>query len=158
MDRWVEIEFDCLPLRSVTRLDIPLDASPKYSQFCERLKSAIAKHGTHNAYYLHNVRCVYHLLNHDSRGTLDFTCEGTVLTNQADMQTLQTDLDVRLAGETCDWLTEPVKQWFLETVPRAIAVEFDRYIVMGDLERTRQRLAQLDAQAEQAGGYLGMYL
>jgi hypothetical protein len=51
-----------------------------------------------------------------------------------------------------------VKQWFLETVPRAIAVEFDRYIVTGDLERTRQRLAQLDAQAEQAGGYLGMYL
>ena len=29
MDRWVEISFDCLPLRSVGRLDIPMDASPK---------------------------------------------------------------------------------------------------------------------------------
>ncbi len=30
MNRWVEITFDCLPLRTITRFDIPLDASPKY--------------------------------------------------------------------------------------------------------------------------------
>jgi hypothetical protein len=30
--RYVEIVFDCLPLRSVGRLDIPIDASPKYRQ------------------------------------------------------------------------------------------------------------------------------
>ena len=43
MDQWVEIRFDCLPLRSVTRLDIPLDASPKYQAFCHRVKAAIEK-------------------------------------------------------------------------------------------------------------------
>ena len=30
MQRYVEIVFDCLPLRSISRLDIPIDASPRY--------------------------------------------------------------------------------------------------------------------------------
>ena len=29
---YVDISFDCLPLRSVTRLDVPIDASPKYRE------------------------------------------------------------------------------------------------------------------------------
>ena len=37
MNRWVEIAFDCLPLRTITRLDIPIDASPAYQQRCERI-------------------------------------------------------------------------------------------------------------------------
>ena len=68
MDRWVEIQFDCLPLRSVSRSDVPLDASPKLRDFCARLQQAHRKHGTHNTYYLHNARCIFHLTNQpDSR-------------------------------------------------------------------------------------------
>ena len=40
MNRWVEIAFDCLPLRSVGRLDIPIDASPKYRERCEQMRRA----------------------------------------------------------------------------------------------------------------------
>ena len=49
--RWVEIEFDCLPLRTVQRVDAPMDASPKYEQFVLRVKEAIETHGVHNTYY-----------------------------------------------------------------------------------------------------------
>ena len=52
MNRWVDVTFDCLPLRSIGRLDIPIDASPKYRERCERLKACIDKHGAHNSYFL----------------------------------------------------------------------------------------------------------
>lgn len=155
---WVEINFDCLPLRGVTRLDIPLDASPKYRARCESLKQALARHGAHNAYYLYNARCVFHLLNRADLGTLIFGFEGTVLTDAEDLRTRFCDLRVELMGETCDWLTEGVKDWFSETVSRAVAVEFDRYIAAGDLEKTRARIAQLEARLEQEGGFVGMHL
>lgn len=32
MDRFVDISFDCLPLRSIGRMDVPLDASPKFRE------------------------------------------------------------------------------------------------------------------------------
>jgi hypothetical protein len=67
-------------------------------------------------------------------------------------------LDVTLARETCDWLTQPVVAWFTETVSKAVMVEFNRYIAAGDLEQTKQRIAALQARADQEGGYLGMYL
>ena len=41
MSEYVEIEFDCLPLRSVGRMDIPIDASPNYRARCERIKHAL---------------------------------------------------------------------------------------------------------------------
>ena len=44
-NRYVDIVFDCLPLRSIGRMDIPLDASPKYRARCERIKHALAVHG-----------------------------------------------------------------------------------------------------------------
>ena len=158
MSRWVEITFDCLPLRSVGRLDIPLDASPKFRQHCERVKQAIEKHGTHNSYYLYNAECVFHLVNSDLIGTLQFRFHGTVLTDAEDRATRGCDLSVELVRETCDWLTEPIAHWFAETVPRAVAVEFDRFIAAGDLEKTRERIAKLQQSAESAGGYVGMYL
>ena len=55
MDRWVEISFDCLPLRGIGRLDIPMDASPKYQQRCERIKDAMERHGSFNSYFLYNA-------------------------------------------------------------------------------------------------------
>ncbi len=155
---WVDISFDCLPLRSLTRLDIPLDASPKYRARCERLKKAIEKHGVHNSYYLYNALCTFHVLNHPDRGALIYQFEGTLITDSSDTKTQLCEIRAELQGETCSWLTEPVKEWFGQTVSLAVAVEFDRYVAAGDLERTRQRLAQIEQQMEQAGGFVGMYL
>ena len=158
MDRWVEIEFDCLPLRSITRFDAPIDASPKYEQFCSRVKAAVDKHGSHNTFYLHNARCVYHLLNHASRGSLEFSFEGTVLTDQADVKTKNCDLKVELVAETVDWLTETVVKWFAESVSRSVAVEFDRYIEAGDLEAAKKRIEKIQQASDDADGFVGMYL
>ncbi len=158
MNRYVDIRFDCLPLRSVGRLDIPIDASPKYQARCERIKHAIDVHGSLNTYYLYNAACTFRLTNSDDIGMLDFRFEGTVFTDADDQKAVNTNLTVDLLRETCDWLTEPVVKWFGETVPRAVTVEFDRYIAAGDLAQTVQRLAALQAKTDQSGGYVGMYL
>jgi hypothetical protein len=154
----VEIAFDCRPLRSIGRLDIPIDASPKYRAFCERVKAAIEKHGSYNTYYLYNGTCTYHLTNREDTGMLQFRFEGTVMTDEADCRTVRCDLDVKLVGETCGWLEEPVVAWFRETVLHSVRVEFDRYIEAGDLEQTRQRIEKLQAASDEAGGFVGMYL
>jgi len=158
MDRWVEISFDCLPLRTVTRLDIPLDASPKYRAFCERVKAAIEKHGSHNTYYLHRARCTFHLTNDPQRGLVEFTFEGTALTDPQDTACQACDLQIELAGETCEWLTTAAVEWLKDTVLRAVAVEFDRYIAAGDLDRAKERIRQLEATVDESGGFIGMYL
>lgn len=158
MGRYVDITFECLPLRSVTRLDPPMDASPGFRAFCERIKAALAKHGSHNTYYLHNARCAFHLTNDEKLGTLEFRFEGTVITDSDDRNTVIGDLDVQLRGETCDWLTEPAVAWFGETVRQAVLVEFNQFAAAGDLERTRQRMARVAAESDSHGGYLGMGL
>jgi hypothetical protein len=158
MNRWVDIRFDCLPLRSVGRVDIPIDASPKFRAKCERILKAIETHGTFNTYYLHNARCIFHLTNHDDVGMLEFAFEGTALTDETDQKTLRCALQVELLRETCEWITEPVVAWFGQTVPRAVAVEFDRYIAAGDLEQAVRRAERMQAEMEKHGGYVGMYL
>jgi hypothetical protein len=158
MSGWVDVSFDCLPLRSVGRLEIPLDASPRYRQRCMDIKAAMEKHGSHNSYYLYNAQVTFHLTNSDGVGMLQFRLEGTVLTDTADEKSLRTDLQVELLRETCDWLTEPVVQWFQETVPRTVVVEFDRYIAAGDLEKTRHRLEEIESQADNQDGFMGMHL
>lgn len=158
MNRYVDIVFDCLPLRSLGRLDIPLDASPEYRARCERILRALAAHGSHNSYFLYNASCAFHLTNRHEVGMLQFRLEGTVLTDETDQKTARCDLEVELQRETCDWLTEPIVAWFTETVPRAVAVEFDRYIAAGDLEQTIQRIAEIQAQSDDQGGFVGMYL
>ena len=158
MNRYVDIVFDCLPLRSIGRMDIPLDASPRYRARCERIKRALETHGSHNTYYLYNASCGFHLTNRAEVGMLQFAFEGTALTDETDQTTVRCDLEVELLRETCDWLTEPVVAWFQETVPRSVAVEFDRYIAAGDLSQTVERIARLQAESEGRGGYLGMYL
>ena len=158
MTHWVEIGFDCPPLRSVGRLDVPIDASPKYRAMCERIKQSIDEHGSHNSYYLYNAKCRYHLLNHPDRGFVEFKFEGVMLTDAADTQTERSDLQVELIGETCEWLTEPIIEWFVTTVSHSAEAEFDRYIEAGDLALTKQRIEQIQAESDQAGGYLGMYL
>lgn len=158
MQRFVEISFDCLPLRAISRLDIPIDASPRYRAQFERIKAAIEQHGTHNTFYLYRANCVFHLTNYRDIGMLDFQFEGTLLTDQNDEKAVHAHLDIQLARETCDWLTEPVVEWFKDTVRHAVLVEFDRYIAAGDLEQAKRRIETLQNKADQSGGYLGMYL
>jgi hypothetical protein len=158
MNRYVDIAFDCLPLRTISRLDIPLDASPKYRARCEKIKRAIETHGSFNTYFLHNAHCTFRLTNSDSVGMIEYRFEGVVLTDEKDQQTVRCDLETELARETCDWLTEPIVAWFGQSVSRAVAVEFDRFIAAGDLEKAVQRVEQLQAESDQRGGYVGMYL
>jgi hypothetical protein len=140
------------------RLDIPLDAEPEFQAMVERVRRAVEKHGQHNSYYLNRARYVIHLTNDPLVGTLEFRFEGTVLTDADDRATIHADLEVELGAETCEWLTAPVVAWFQETVAQAVRVEFDRYIAAGDLERTKQRIARLQAESEARGGFLGMGL
>jgi hypothetical protein len=158
MIRCVDIAFDCLPLRSITRFDIPLDASPGFRARCERVLRAISAHGAHNTYYLYNATCRFRLTNRDDVGMLEFSFEGTVLTDPTDQKTAGCDLSVELVRETCDWLTQPVVDWFRQTVLRAVAVEFDRYIAAGDLKKAVDRAERLQAASDEKSGYLGMYL
>jgi hypothetical protein len=154
----VEIVFDCLPLRSVTRLDIPIDASPKYRARCERIKRAIELHGSHNTFFLYNASCTFQLTNRPEIGMLQFRFEGTVLTDETDQKTVNSSLEVELERETCDWITEPIVNWFRETVPRSVMVEFDRYIAAGDLQAAIKRVEKIQAESDSRGGYMGMYL
>jgi hypothetical protein len=84
----------------VGRLDIPLDASPKYRERCERIKRALEKHGAHNTYFLYNGGCKFHLTNRDDDGMLEFRFEGTAITGADDMHAQHADLAVELVRET----------------------------------------------------------
>lgn len=158
MRQFVEIEFECLPLRSVGRMDIPIDASPRYRARCERIKQALQSHGSHNTYFLYNAQCTFHLTNSAEFGMIQYAFEGTVLTDESDQKTVRSDLAVELARETCDWLTAPATAWLAESVSKAVEIEFDRYIAAGDLAQTVKRIEQLQAQSDERGGFVGMYL
>jgi hypothetical protein len=154
----VAIAFECTPLRSVPRLDIPLDASPGYRARLEKMQRAVAAHGTRNAYYLSDGGCTFRFTNDSGIGWVRFTFTGTVFTDDADVKTTGSDLDIALDGETCDWLTQPAVEWLTVSVKHAIETEFDRYIAAGDLAKARERLAREQARIDEAGGYLGMNL
>ncbi len=158
MNPSVLIQFDCLPMRSLGRLDIPLDASPVFQAKAERIKGALAKHGQHNSFYLHNASCCFHLTNDESIGMLEFRFEGTVLTDSSDRRAERCDLSVELRRETCEWLTEPAVEWFSQTVERAVLVEFDRYIAAGDLQKTVDRAEKLQTDSDSHSGFVGMGL
>ena len=156
--KWVEIQFECLPLRSITRLDVPVDASPVYEQFVLRVKEAMDQHGSFNTYYLHQGRCEYHLTNDPNVGRVAFRFEGTVMTDQSDMKTRAVDINVKLDGETCSWLNEPIVGFLAESVQHALIVEFNRYIEAGDLKKTEERIRAVQDQSDSSDGFVGMYL
>jgi hypothetical protein len=142
----VDIAFDCLPLRSVGRVDIPLDASPGYRARGERLARAIEQHGTENAYFLYNTRCVYRLANSDIDNMLRFSFDGVVLTDSSDAKAARADLAIELRSETTGPLFPDVLAWFRRVVERAVLIEFDHFIAAGRLD---------DLHAE-ANDYMGM--
>ena len=158
MNRWVDITFRCLPLRSVASFAPPVDAADDVVALFRKLREAVRKHGLHNTYYLHDGKCVFHLTNHDQIGMIEFAFEGAVLTDTDDMHTLHCDLEASLTAEVCEWLVAPVVQWFAESVREAVKVEFDRFIAAGDLDKTIQRLQQLRATTDAQGGFLGAWL
>ena len=155
---WVEIQFDCLPLRSVVGMQIPDDASPKLAAKLERIQQALQQHGAHNSYYLHNASCRYHLTNDPLQGMIEFSFEGTVLTTSDDMQAQRVAIDACLHRETCSWLNQSIVDWLAETVQHSVLVEFNRYIRDGDLSKTLERMKQIERESEAAGGFVGMWL
>jgi hypothetical protein len=158
MSQSIEISFDCLPLRSLGRLDIPLDATPEQKALGERIRAAVARHGLYNTFYLTSATCVFRLTNDPEIGMLQFDFEGTVMTDQDDRRTVGCDLSIELKREVCDWLTAPIVEWFKETVAEAVKIEFDRYIQAGDLQKTVARIERLHAETAAHGGFLGMGL
>jgi len=154
----VAIRFDCTPLRSVRRIDIPPDASPAYRGRLERVQQAVSQHGTRNTYYLTNGSCTFQFTNNPAVGWVRFLVEGTVLTDAADTRTVGSDLAIRLDKETCDWLTQPAVEWLTLSAKHAMEVEFDRYIAAGDLARAQERLNLEQAASDASGGFLGMNL
>lgn len=135
----VDIAFDCLPLRSVGRIDVPLDASPALQTRYERLQRALDTIGTHHSYFLYNTRCVFRLANSDVENMLRFTFDGTLLTDQGDAKADRALLDVQLVAHTCPPVPPAAMDWFSQIVHRAVLIEFDRFISAGKLA------ARLDA-------------
>ena len=150
MSPYVDIAFDCLPLRSVGRVDVPLDASPAYRARCQRLQQAIDAHGSRNAYFLYNTRCVYRLANSDIDNMLRFSFDGTVLTDRSDCRAERADLAVELIAETCGLMAPEVLAWFRPVVERAVLTEFDHFITAGRLAERLTELGQVDSIADVA--------
>jgi hypothetical protein len=151
----VDIAFDCLPLRSVGRVDVPLDASPAFRGRCERLQRAIETHGTNNAYYLYNTRCVYRLANSEVQNMLRFSFEGTVFTDRSDAKADRAELAVELQAQTCGTMTAEVLDWFREVITNAVLIEFDHFIAAGRLTQRVNDLGTVDSVADLTG-FAGM--
>jgi hypothetical protein len=155
MEPVVDIAFDCLPLRAVTRVDVPLDASPAFRARCEHLQRALEAHDAQNAYFLYNTRCVFRLANSDVQNMLRFTFDGTVLTDQSDVQARDADLQIELAAETCGGLPPAVLAWFRDIVRRAVLIEFDRFISAGQLAQQVSQIGTVDS-VEQVPSFSGL--
>jgi len=148
MEPVVDIAFDCLPLRAVGRVDVPLDASPAFRARCEQLQQSIDRHGSDNGYFLYNARCVYRLANSEIDGMLRFSFAGTVLTDLSDCRADRADLTIELAADTCGSMTPEVLAWFRQLVERAVLIEFDRFISAGRLAERVTQLGQLKSLAD----------
>lgn len=155
MEPLVDIEFDCLPLRSVGRVDVPLDASPAFRARCERLKHAMDLHAAENAYFLYNTQCTYHLANSEIANMLRFTFDGTVLTDRSDRQAERADLTIELVAETCGGVPTAALEWLQRVVERAVVVEFDRFISAGQLTTRVAELGRVDSIST-VSGFSGM--
>ena len=127
----VDIAFDCLPLRSIARLDVPLDASETLRRRGERMKAAIEKFGVERSYFLYNARCVFRFANSEVNGVCRFEFEGAVRTDAGDRKCDETMLEVQLVSETCGGVPPEVETWLAERVRQAVAIEFDRFIAAG---------------------------
>ncbi|MFO0789178.1 MAG: hypothetical protein U0805_06955 [Pirellulales bacterium] len=151
----IEIAFDCLPLRSVGRIDVPLDASPAFRARLEQLQRAIETHPVANTYFLYNTQCTYKLANSEIVNMLRFTFDGTLLTDRSDCKAERADLAIVLVAETCGDVSAAALEWLRGVVERAVLVEFDRFIEAG---RLAARVAELGegASVGAISGFAGM--
>lgn len=145
----VDIEFDCIPLRTVGRLDIPIDASDAQRRRAAHMQSAINAYGVERTYFLQNARCVFRFANSEVEEVCRFEFEGVARTDAGDRKCEEVVLDVTLVSETCGGVPTTVETWLVERVRRAVAIEFDRFIAAG-------QLGQPESQAPAAGGLGGM--
>jgi hypothetical protein len=150
MQPYLDIAFDCLPLRSVGRVDVPLDASPALRARYERLQKAVDTHGTRNAYFLYNTRCVFRLANSNIEGMLRFSFDGTLLTDHSDCRADRAELAIELTAETCNAMSAEVLAWFRRVVERAVLIEFDHFIAAGALAERVSELESVDSIADVA--------
>jgi hypothetical protein len=155
MEPVVDIEFDCLPLRLVGRIDVPLDASPGFRARCEHLKRSVDSYAAQNAYFIYNSQCVYRLANSEITNMLRFTFDGTVLTDLSDCKAERADLEIELAAETCGGVPAEVRDWFARIVTRAVLIEFDRFIAAGHLAATVAELSEVES-VHSISGFAGM--
>lgn len=157
MEPVVEISFDCLPLRSVGRLDAPIDASIVYRKRYEHLTSALEKYGPDRNYFLYDARCVFRLANSEIEGMLRFEFEGLARTDASDLLTEFVDLDIQLASETCGGVPAEVLAWWQGRVEKAVAIEFDRFIAAGQLNQRTTDLGKIERLSD-LSGFSGMNL
>ncbi len=127
----VDVEFDCVPLRSIKRLDIPLDASDLQRRRAARMQAAIGSYGVERTYFLQNARCVFRFANSDVEGVCRFEFEGVARTDAGDRKCEEVNLDVTLVSETCGGVPVAVQQWLIDRVRHAVAIEFDRFLAAG---------------------------
>ncbi len=151
----IEIAFDCLPLRSVGRVDAPLDASDAFRRRAEKIKGALAEFGAERTYFLYNGHCVFRFANSDIDGTCRFEFEGVVRTDAGDRKFHDAMIDSHLASDTCEGVPDAVQAWLAARVEQAVGIEFDRFIAAGQLA---ERAGALGAATNLAdiGGLSGM--
>jgi hypothetical protein len=150
MEPVIDIVFDCLPLRSVARVDVPIDASPAFRARSEHLRQAIERYTGENAYFLYNTRCTYRLANSDIDNMLQFSFDGTLLTDLSDGKADRADLDVVLTAETCGGVPPAAMKWLRGIIERAVLIEFDRFITDGQLAARVSELANVDSISDVA--------
>jgi hypothetical protein len=151
----VDIAFDCLPLRSIARVDIPLDASPAFRARSERLQQSINRYAGENAYFLYNTRCTFRLANSDIDNMLRLSFDGTLLTDRSDCKADRADLNVVLTAETCNGVPPAALEWLRGIVTRAVLIDFDRFIDAGKLAERVKQLGSVDSITDVAG-FAGM--
>ncbi len=156
MDSYADIAFDCLPLRSVGRVDVPLDASTAFRQRCEHLQQELETQAGKNAYFLYNAHCVFRLANSDVHNMLRFTFEGTVWTDHSDRTSAGANLRIELAAETCGGVSADALDWFRGIVERAVLIEFDRFIAAGQLEKRATETGRAQQRVTDLTGFAGL--
>jgi hypothetical protein len=127
----VDIAFDCQPLRSIARLDVPLDASDKLRHRAGLIKGAVETYGAERTYYLYNARCVFRFANSEIDGICRFEFEGVVRTDAGDRKCELAELEIHLVSETCGGVPEAARDWLTGRVREAVRIEFDRFLAAG---------------------------
>ena len=84
MEPPVTITFDCTPLRSVSRFDSPLGASPACRKRLEQFQDTVTKHDTRDTYYLTDAVCQFRFTNNPEMIT-SFKIEFSIDSRSSDL-------------------------------------------------------------------------